>query len=420
MPRRAKSPESQQSLGWLPGTLRVLSGWVVVALALVLAGIRVAQAETEAAAPTAAEVSPANSASSAARFSGPTDAPLIRDREAVLPRLPQGYGSYDGGWVQFSYSPSIRERVQPLIAQADEVRDQLTARLGQPVLRTVRVYVARTPGEMATLAPAGGPVPSYAAGVAYPQLSLVLLTVNPVHAGQHHDLAEVFRHELAHLALHDAVKGRPIPRWFNEGFAVFASGESSLVRLQTLWHATLADRLLSLKQLEKTFPAGEVDVSVAYAEAADVLRFLVRRQDRHRFRALIRRYRQQGGFEDSLSKAYGTDLFTLEHEWREDVAKRYTFWPILFSGTVVWMGALGLFVWGYRRRRQENQATLARWAEEEAKEDAQQLRVAVPEGGGRLHIVLSRTAQPEQGVEAPARKLEVPKVEHEGRWHTLH
>jgi len=307
------------------------------------------------------------------------------------------------------------------------VRTSLTEWLGQPVLSEVRVAVARTPGEMETLAPRGAPYPEYAAGVAYPEIGLVLLTVQPVHPNQNHDLAEVFRHELAHVALEDAVAGRPVPRWFNEGFAVLASGETSFVRMQTLFTATVSDNLLSLSEMERSFPAHEAEVSIAYAQAADVVRFLVRREELHRFRGLVSRLRDGETLDEAMLNSYGVELATLESEWREEMAKRYTFWPVMFSGTFVWMGTIGLFVLGWRKRRRKAALTMARWDHEEAAEDQMRKRLALRSEtpAPRVHIVLARSSS----LDAPSATVsplprvpeaEVPKVEHDGQWHTLH
>jgi hypothetical protein len=266
-------------------------------------------------------------------FHPPSDAPRLTDDRIRVPPVAPGFTTYDGGWIRFSYHPSTRERVEPLINSADEVRRELEVWLGQPVLARVRVDIARTPGEMKTLAPAGAPYPAYADGVAYSDLSLVLLTLAPVGSSEHHDVSQVFRHELSHIALKDALGGRPIARWFNEGFAVLASGETSIERLSTLWTATVADQLLPLSEVERTFPNDAATASVAYAQAVDVVRFLIRREERHRFRALIQELKEGGTLDASVTAAYGVDLRTLEHEWRQDVAKRYTFWPILLSGT---------------------------------------------------------------------------------------
>ena len=89
---------------------------------------------------------------------------------------------------------------------------------------------------------------------------------------------------------------------------------------------------------------------------------------------------------------------------------------------MVWVGALGLFVVGYYRRRKQQRVTLDRWAVEEEAAERRSAASAMPTG--RMHIVLA----PKDGASGavvsefkkPSRDLDVPKVEHEGSWHTLH
>ena len=160
---------------------------------------------------------------------------------------------------------------------------------------------------------------------------------------------------------------------------------------------------------------------MAYAEAADFVRFLTPNHDEHRFRAAIARVRTGQPFLTALGDAYGSEVSALEYEWLEDVARRYTFWPVLFSSTVIWMGVFGLLVWGWRRRKARSAVTLARWAREEAREDAQRERQVVDDAPPRVHIVLTRPTEPEvPELGPPLRETDVPKVEHDGRWHTLH
>jgi hypothetical protein len=349
------------------------------------------------------------------------DAPRVGRGVLRLPPVPAGFNTHDAGWIRFIYHPSSRERVQPLIAQAEAVRHDLTERLGFPVLTEVRVEIARTPGEMETFAPSGAPYPEYAAGVAYSELGLVLLSLTPIHAGQEQDLGEVFRHELAHVALHDALNGQSVPRWFNEGFAVFASGESSFTRMKTLSMATVGGSLIPLRDLERTFPDDETKAQVAYAEAVDVLRFLVRREDAHRFRALVSELREGKNLDRAVLDAYAVDLATLELEWRDDASRRYTFMPLLLSGTFFWVIALALAVWAWRRRKRRDKITLQRWAREEAVEDLQRARLALRSEAARVHIVLARGADvPVAQLAASSSEKEIPVVEHDGSWHTLH
>ncbi|MEP7050603.1 MAG: peptidase MA family metallohydrolase [Pseudomonadota bacterium] len=386
------------------------------------AGVRQGTTEVDPPRAGAAEEPAEPAATLTALPSSVADAPRLGAGVLRMPPVPAGFNTYNARWLSFVYHPSSRERMQPLIAQADAVRSELTERLGFPVLSEARVEIARTPLEMTTLAPPGAPYPEYASGVAYSELGLVLLTLAPVHPGAEQDLGEVFRHELAHVALNDALNGRSVPRWFNEGFAVFASGESAFVRMKTLSMATVGGSLIPLRELENSFPSDEGKAQVAYAEAVDVLRFLVRREDAHRFRALIAELRSGKPFDKAVLGAYGIELSTLELEWRDDVSRRYTFWPILLSGTFLWVIALGVFVWGWRRRRRRDKLTLQRWAREEAMEDLQRARLALRTEAARVHIVLANAAEASAAQLAlpPPSEIEVPRVEHDGAWHTLH
>lgn len=360
----------------------------------------------------------------------PLDQPTGTGKPLELPPVPSGFNTVDAGWIHFSYPPSTRGRVEPLIVAADSVRQELTARLGQAVLRNVHVRIARTSGEMATLAPEGAPYPRYASGVAYSEIGLVLLTLAPNVPSSLYDVGEVFRHELAHVALEDATGGASrVPHWFNEGLAVHLSGESSLVRLRTLSTATLAGRLVPLGRLERGFPADATAAELAYAESADVVRFLLRQQDRERFPALIARIRDGQPFVAALRDAYGLDLSSLEYEWREEIGKRYSFWPVLFSGSLVWAGVLLLFVLGFRRRKKKSQETLERWAREEAYAELRRARASLVAAPPRVHIVLPGHEAPASSVvpsdlptmpPVPMVDTDVPRVEHDGRWHTLH
>ena len=64
--------------------------------------------------------------------------------------------------------------------------------------------------------------------------------------------------------------------------------------------------------------------------------------------------------------------------------------------------------------------TLARWGREEAAEDELRRRLREAEAG-RVRIVFAREARSEVvDIKPRVEEIEVPRVEHEGGWHTLH
>lgn len=337
----------------------------------------------------------------------PLDSPVVAEGEAVvLPPLPASYQVQKLGWWTLAYPASVHQRVQPLIEKAATWKAELAADFGQDVLtQPIEVRIARSWDDMATLVPRNLGVPAYAAGVTYSSVRLVLLTLTEPSGGEATDLETVLHHELSHVALVDATAGHRVPRWFNEGLAIHESGEQPWSRMRALWDAALFRQLLPLSELDRAFPERTDQVNIAYAESADVVRFLLRGKDSARFLRLIEHVREGAAFDRALGDAYGTDVRRLEYQWREQCAKRNTFAPMLASGSFVWVLTFGALVLGYRRRRRKQEATLARWEQEELRE-------------AEARAVTVDDASP---FTDPARVLAgLPKIEHDGGWHTLH
>ncbi len=107
---------------------------------------------------------------------------------------------------------------------------------------------------------------------------------------------------------------------------------------------------------------------MAYAESADFIRFLLKGGQEHRFADLLTRLREGQAFEAAISDAYGSTAFVLA-TGKRDLAKRYTFWPVLFGAR--WFGSLAWCCSSrYMKRRERARQKLLTWAREEAAEDA--------------------------------------------------
>jgi hypothetical protein len=338
---------------------------------------------------------------------------VVQAAAAVLAPPPGDFQRIDDGWLILEFPSSVRARVEPLARAAEDFRAQLAADLGQSVLEHVIVRVARDPDQMAQLAPENAPPFPYAVGMAYPSLHVILLSLLAPGSWETPDLAETLRHELTHVALDEAVAGHHIPRWFDEGLAIHESGEFWGKRFRVLWEATISHRLLSLAALDRGFPADGSEVSIAYAESADVVRFLMRDDDRARFGSLVERVRAGAPFERALEDAYDTDLRKLEYEWREEASRRFGLAPMLTGGGALWTLMAGLSVVAWAKRRSRAKTKLAAWAQEEAEMDAA-MKAA------REHVAAAQATTDGDVDGLPHIPPAVPFVEHEGRWYTLH
>jgi len=331
------------------------------------------------------------------------------------PPIPVSFLTHDSGWIQFWYAPSARDRTAPLIAQADDLRAELAEDLGQTPLDGVEIRLARGPEEMATLAPAlppeGSPPPPQAAGIAYPKLRLIVLSLGSVGSTDSAELQGVFRRELARLALAEAVSGRPIPAWFVDGFVRQFSKDGEWGREWILYWASIRHRTRPSSELDAMLDGGGTEAALASAQAAGLVEFLLKRQKSGEFSATVERLRQGDGIESALVSGYGSSLPVIERRWRAELSRRTTLATVLSSMAVP---AILFVVWGALRLIRRHRSRLAA-----AKLDGKQK----PDAGSvsesqRVHIVLGRR---DDRFEPPViAEAEIPKVEHEGEWHTLH
>ncbi len=351
----------------------------------------------------------------------PHDVPVVLPTAQVtIPPVPPSYVTKNvGGWLELSYPPAASERVESILRDADAVKAELSGYLGQPVLSRVIVRVAPTVADMARLAPVDAPPPEWASGVSYNGMHFVLLSMLAPRGAEAVNLDEVFRHELAHVALEDAVQGKHVPLWFNEGLAIYLSNEQSLERTKILWNATLSGTLIPLSDIDRSYPREHAGVNIVYAESADFMRYLLRKSDRMRFAALIDRVREGEPFERAAAEAYGADLRRLEFEWRGDLEHRFSIIPVLTGGGLIWVLVIGALVAAYVRRRRRTKAILARWEREEAIEDARIAKLEAERAALLAPIADVANARALEGSAARASAVSI-KVEHHGRWHTLH
>jgi hypothetical protein len=131
---------------------------------------------------------------------------------------------------------------------------------------------------------------------------------------------------------------------------------------------------------------------------------------------MIRRVREGTAFDRAIADAYGDDLRKLEFQWRSDLERRYTLFPTLAGGGIVWVVAIGGLGLAYAKKRRREKAILARWEREEAIEDAVRARAAEATDSRSqplAHVATSR------GPHGPSPNSP-SKVEHDGRFHTLH
>ena len=294
-----------------------------------------------------------------------------------LPPLPEDYLRVERDSVTWDFPASAIERVRPLMGAFRSEWTRIASDLGERLDPRLHVRVVRDADEMRALAPPGMPPPSYASGVAYPSLGLILLSMTAPFGGDPPQIERVFVHELSHVALHRAVGGHPVPRWFTEGLAIQHAREHSFERVKVLAAAAYESQRIPLSQLSGRFPDGPTQVDLAYAQSADLVRFLMDDpRGQTKLRRLVRSLRDGLSFSDALFESYYMRPAQLERDWVEDLRSRSRVYPLLVGGSLAWVLAAILLPVAYLRRRKRAKLKLQRMALREEKDRLEAERLA--------------------------------------------
>jgi len=206
----------------------------------------------------------------------------------------------------------------------------------------------------------GGVVPEWRAGVAIPDAGMLVMPYGEGPSVLDADGRRTLRHEWAHLGLHEYLGDLRVPRWFDEGYAQWASGgfdASDAWRLRILLALGNAP---SLDSLGLRWPTDLEQARTAYLLAASALSYLLESSGERGLTLFLERWRAERSFESALVGTFGVTSSQLEEDWKAHVRSRYGWLLVLSHSTVFWLILVVVLLALARVRRRRNREKLAR------------------------------------------------------------
>jgi hypothetical protein len=206
----------------------------------------------------------------------------------------------------------------------------------------------------------GGAVPEWRAGVALPAANLMVIP-----AGEGPSVVEgagrqTLRHEWAHLGLHGHLGDLRVPRWFDEGYAQWASGGFDTSEAWRLRVLLAFDRAPSMDSLSLRWPAELERARVAYLLSASAVAYLLEASGERGLAAFLESWREERSFDQALRLTYGVTPGQFEEDWKAHVRDRYGWLVVLSHSSVFWLIITLLLLLLVAIRRKRNQEKLAR------------------------------------------------------------
>jgi len=220
------------------------------------------------------------------------------------------------------------------------------------------------------LVPEGSPLaqrtPRFITGFAVPEQDTVVLLSQRALSYPYDALPALLTHEVTHVMLWRAAGGRPLPRWFQEGVALYAARERGLADHERLLVGGLGGVEPSTAALDRAFGGSSYGVDTAYAVSGALVQDLVRAHGTSAVGRIAAEVRAGRSFPAAFQAAAGIPLSTFEAAFWRRFHWRYRWLPFLTSGATLWMAITALALLAIARRRQKDAAIRRRWDEEEA------------------------------------------------------
>jgi hypothetical protein len=321
-----------------------------------------------------------------------------RADEVALPTLPPAYLVHEEQGFRFAYHPSTRDEVRALIDAALGIRDELRARLGRPVLELTRVHVAVSAVDLERVVPEGASRGKDA--VVDAPSSLVAFELRP--APDVERAVELFRSGLAELALAETFGDRA-PAWFRVGFVGGFAEPSSFARRRALFGVAMRSSAPRLDELDAALRTSNRAGDDAEAQAVELVRML--EASPSAFGRLMTAGAEGRRFEEAFSDAYRLELSALEDRLTRELSRHRAASWLGIAVVAFWLAVLAV----HRGRARRRIAAASAKIEAEPVLVVAEIREAPSSKGKRAR---RRSVEPYES--------EVPRVSHDGRWHTLH
>ncbi|NQT61638.1 MAG: hypothetical protein HQ556_01660 [Candidatus Marinimicrobia bacterium] len=202
-------------------------------------------------------------------------------------------------------------------------------------------------------------VPYWSAGIARSGSEILIFGRN------RNQWLSTLKHELFHALLGQNEVG--IPVWLNEGLAQWHAGQMDWGGFMELGTATARGYLIPLVDMDVILSYNHKRANLAYAQALDATRFLIKRHGESILPYLLRA--DELGFRERFRAETGEDLINFEIAWREKLEEQFWFFKISRIPGVLWAVSPLIVVLAWYLKRRRGKKKLEEWDQEESVHD---------------------------------------------------
>jgi len=203
-----------------------------------------------------------------------------------------------------------------LLGYATQSLARLQDEMGVMLKEPVRIYVYRSKSDMSLALPRKSEAYDdriLTLGVVVDDATLLLL-------GSQSDLEGTIAHELSHIVVGLATDNpyTSLPRWLDEGLAMYAEGELPAGNRRALENGIQRDQLISVRSLS-SYTGDPSQVDLFYGEVYSLVEYLLHTYGKDKMTQLLDSFTAGITQEQALQRVYGFGVDELDAHWRKSL-----------------------------------------------------------------------------------------------------
>ena len=258
-----------------------------------------------------------------------------------------------------SQNPKLKQEIEKILNSSySKLSDFFEDSLTHPV----DVFITQNDDEFDSLV--GDNFPDWGIAAAVSSHNLIVLK-SPSKYGYLKDIYKVTTHELAHIFLGNKVARKNIPRWLDEGFAMYMAEQWRWSLDLSIAKAVFTNSVLDLTEIDSVNAFKTSKAHLAYLESFLAVNYFIQCYGKDGFREFIQNLALGESIDSAFVNTIGLNHQGFSEEFAQHLKKRYN-WISFFSESLfLWLLLAFLIVMFYFMKKLRTRKIMKKWEEEE-------------------------------------------------------
>jgi len=263
--------------------------------------------------------------------------------------------------VRLTAHPQDEKFGETVIEIIQKATPEIFRNLGTVQEVDIHVVIAQNEDEFYKIT--GGQIPDWGVAAADPRHGVIFLKSQRFNRSDV-NVEIIVIHELCHVILGRLVKPGALPRWFDEGFALYHSGELTWESNILLARGLVSGQIIPLEEIDDVLYFKMPKAALAYRESLAAIEYLTEIYGRDVLPRIILSMKSGKTLSQTFISVIGISIAAFEEQWIQHMRQKYLWYAVLDTRLIFSLVIVILFFWALIRKSSESRQQRAVWKEE--------------------------------------------------------